>query len=293
MKCAMVFVEETKPEVKPGRAPSWDSLYETAANQQGCFTREQARDAGFSDQLLYKHVHSGNVERVQRGIYRVTRFPESARAHEDLVVLWLWSGSEGVFSHETALRLHGLSDALPSKIHLTLPAAWRDRQLAPPPGTRLSFAEVPAADRGFIGAIPVTRPARTINDVATASGDAIVVEASVRQAIQRGLAAPGELLPAVEYLAGFRSGEGRLRSPASGSWLLDVVSGTCASPPTADWRVDAEELATSRGGQLRSARYEPGTRAMTIEVVWPTTTAGPQCASELRAKASERFGWVE
>lgn len=109
--------------------------------------------------------------------------------------VWLWSGSAGVFSHETALRLHGLSDTLPSKIHLTLPVAWRERQLTPPPGTRPSFAEVPAADRGVIGAIPVTRPARTINDVATASGDAIVVEASVRQAIQHGLAAPGEAAP--------------------------------------------------------------------------------------------------
>ena len=286
-------MKRPKPEVKPGRSPSWDSLYEIAANQQGCFTREQARDAGFSDQLLYKHVHAGNLERVQRGIYRVTRFPESGRAHEDLVILWLWSGSEGVFSHETALRLHGLSDTLPSKIHLTLPVAWRDRQLTPPPGTRLSFAEVPAADRGFIGAIPVTRPARTINDVATASGDAIVVEASLRQAIQRGLAAPGELLPAVEYLAGFRTAEGRLRLPASGSWLLEIVSGTCASPPRADWRVDAEDLATTLGGSLRGARYEPGTHTMTLEVVWPTMTANAQRAAELRAKSSERFGWVE
>jgi hypothetical protein len=286
-------MERPKLEVKLGRAPSWDSLYEIAANQQGCFTREQAREAGFSDQLLYKHVHAGNLERVQRGIYRVTRFPESGRAHEDLVILWLWSGSEGVFSHETALRLHGLSDTLPSKNHLTLPVSWRDRQLTPPPGTRLSFADVPAADRGFIGAIPVTRPARTINDVATASGDAIVVEASVRQAIQRGLAAPGELLPAVEYLAGFKTAEGRMRSPASGSWLLEVVSGTCASPPRADWRVDAEDLATSLRGSLRSARYEPGTRAMTLEVVWPMMTAETRCAAELRSKSSERFEWVE
>jgi hypothetical protein len=39
----------------------------------------QAREAGFSDQLLYNHVHAGNLERVQRAIYRVTRFPESGR----------------------------------------------------------------------------------------------------------------------------------------------------------------------------------------------------------------------
>ena len=100
--------------MKPAGAPSWDSLYEVAADQQGCFTREPAREAGFSDPLPYQHIHAGNLERVQRGIYRVTRFPESGRAHEDLVILWLWSCSKGVFSHETAPRLHGLSDTLPS-----------------------------------------------------------------------------------------------------------------------------------------------------------------------------------
>ena len=31
----------------------------------------------------------------------------------------------GVFSHDTALALHELSDALPARAHLTLPASWR------------------------------------------------------------------------------------------------------------------------------------------------------------------------
>lgn len=273
------------------RSP-WDALYEVAANQQGCFTREQARGAGFSDQLLYKHVHAGNLERLQRGIYRVTRFPDSGREREDLVVLWLWSDSKGVFSHETALRLHGLSDVLPSRVHLCLPASWRERQLSPPPGTHLAFADVPTADRSFIGAIPVTRPARTINDVAMVSGDAIVVEAAVRQAIQRSLVSPGELLPAVEYLAGLRSTDRAGGATVGGPWFLDVLSGSCSTAPRADWRTDAEEAAVSVGGRLRSSRYDPGGRLMTIEVLWPASTAEPQRVGELRTILGERFGWV-
>jgi len=49
---------------------------------------------------------------VRRGVYRLEHFP--AGEHEDLVALWLWTDRAGVFSHETALALHGLSDTLPS-----------------------------------------------------------------------------------------------------------------------------------------------------------------------------------
>ena len=57
---------KTKPEgvesESPG--PSWDALHATAEAQQGVFTSEQAAEAGFSSQLLNKHLHSGNLERV-------------------------------------------------------------------------------------------------------------------------------------------------------------------------------------------------------------------------------------
>lgn len=290
-------MKRPKPEVKSGRAPSWDALYEVAANQQGCFTREQARDAGFSDQLLYKHLSAGNIERLQRGIYRITRFPESGREQEDLVVVWLWSLSAGVFSHETALRLHGLSDALPSKIHLTLPTEWRERHLTPPPGVRVYFADFTPADCTFMGVVPATKPARTINDVAAVNGDAAVVEAAVRQALHRGLATPADLLPAVEYLAALRAGAWRVRPEAvadlQGSWIMEVVSGICRSAPPIDWRADAEEFAADHRGRLRGAQYFPSSRTMSIEIVWPLSARDTKpSAQDLRAKAVERFGWA-
>lgn len=55
------------------------------------------------------YVHIGRVVRVRRGIYRLVHFP--AGEHEELVAAWLWSEPAGVVSHQTALALHGLSDA--------------------------------------------------------------------------------------------------------------------------------------------------------------------------------------
>jgi len=101
-------------------APSWDRLFEFAVGQEGQFTTKQAAEAGYSPQLLLKYLKNGRVARVRRGVYRIVHFP--AGDHEDLATIWLWSEKAGVFSHETALMLHNLSDALPRKVYLTLPA---------------------------------------------------------------------------------------------------------------------------------------------------------------------------
>src|SRR5258708_5234650 len=105
--------------------PHWNRLYTTAAGQEGLFTTQQAAEAGYSPQLLVHYPPSGRAFRIRRGIYRLVHFP--AGEHEDLVAAWLWSERASVVSHQTALALHGLSDALPAHVHLTLPADWRHR----------------------------------------------------------------------------------------------------------------------------------------------------------------------
>src|SRR4051812_29011546 len=112
------------PRVGPsGVLPSWNALYDVAAGQSGYFTGEQAAAVGISRQLTEYHVKSGDVLRVFRNMFRLTRFPTSDR--EDLVPLWLWSGEAGVVSHETALSIHQLSDVLPDVRHISVPAVWR------------------------------------------------------------------------------------------------------------------------------------------------------------------------
>ena len=290
--------DNTKAKVKLSRpAPSWNELYVVAESQQGCFTTTQARKVGFSDQLLQTHLKGGKVERLHRGIYRLTRFPASSREQEHLMVVWLWSDSTGVFSHETALQLHGLSDALPSRIHVTLPREQESRSLTPPDNVRLYFADLPPQDCTFVGALPATTPSRTINDVAAAFGDANVIEDAARQALQRGAAGPADLLPAIQYLAAPRGGFRRIPPEAlanpNGTWLMEIVSGICEKAPPSDWRVEAQELATAHHGRLHAAQYFATTRTISLELVWPVGDHDTKpTTKQLRKDAKRRFGWV-
>lgn len=171
--------------------PDWDLLFETAAAQSGLFTTQQAVDAGYSHQLLVHHVRSGRVVRVRRGIYRLVHFPASE--HEELVVAWLWSERTGVVSHQTALALHGLSDALPAHVHLTLPSAWQRRRFRLPADVVLHHADVPPDDRSWFGAVPTTNPRRTLNDCARAGLSPELLRQAAQQALRRGLVTKPQL----------------------------------------------------------------------------------------------------
>ena len=165
--------------------PDWDRLYETALAQEGHFTTQQALDAGYSSQLLMKYLNSGKIIRVRRTVYRLKHFPPGQQ--EDLVALWLWSNRAGVFSHETALMLHELSDVLPARAHLTVPAKWRRRRIQVPDGVVLHYADVPKRDRAWVGAVPVTSPARTLADCAADYVSPDFLSSAISQALARGM----------------------------------------------------------------------------------------------------------
>jgi len=171
--------------------PTWQALYDVAASQEGLFTTRQAAAAGYSDPLLAHHQKAGRISRIRRGIYRLVHFP--AGEHEDLVAAWLWADAAGVLSHQTALSLHGLSDSLPAQIHLTLPTAWQHRRLRVPKGLALHYADVPAKERTWAGAVPVTSIRRTLNDCAESSLSPDLLRQAARQALTRGLVTKTEL----------------------------------------------------------------------------------------------------
>ena len=173
------------------KMPNWDLLFETASAQEGYFTTGQAAEAGYSSQLLLKHIRAGRVTRTRRGIYRLVHFP--AGENEELVVAWLWSDSAGVVSHQTALSLHGLSDVLPAHVHLTLPRAWRRRRFRVPDGVVLHHEDVPSADRAWFGAVPITNPRRTLNDCAHENLPPDLLRQAAQQAVRRGLVTRAEL----------------------------------------------------------------------------------------------------
>lgn len=183
------------------KKPNWDLLFETANAQEGYFTTRQAAEAGFSSQLLLKHIRAGRVTRTRRGIYRLVHFP--AGEHEELVVAWLWSYRAGVVSHQTALSLHGLSDVLPAHVHLTLPRAWRSRRLRIPDGVVVHHADVPSNDRSWFGAVPTTNPRRTLNDCAHEDLSPDLLRQAAQQAIRRGLVTTAEIGEVEEALRVF------------------------------------------------------------------------------------------
>lgn len=174
-----------RPRLHPGNSPDLSKLYELVETQAGYFTTAQAHACGYSRPLLHHHVRTNRFERTAHGIYRLVQFPASD--HEDLVVSWLWSGRQGVFSHETALALHELSDALPAVKHLAVPTSWKRRRLQVPPGTVLHFADVPRDAQAWRGSVPVTTPLRTVTDCIQDHADPVLVRQAIEQGIKRGL----------------------------------------------------------------------------------------------------------
>ena len=167
------------------RRREWDTkLYDIAEAQLGYFSTAQARDAGINPIRLLQLVKSEDIERASRGVYRLTRFPISPLGQYMEATLWpqvrrpdMWA----VLSHESALSLYDLSDASPSKVHITLPPTVRIRRTVPRHLT-LHRAALEARDVRIVEGIRVTTPERTIHDVhADHIGGALV-----RQAISDG-----------------------------------------------------------------------------------------------------------
>lgn len=182
-------------------SPDWDHLFEIAAAQDGLFTTRQAAEAGYSPQLIAHHLGAGRMVRVRRGVYRLVHFP--AGDHEDLTAVWLWSEHEGVFSHQTALALHDLSDVLPARVHITLPETWRTRRLRVPDGVDLHYGDIVEGERRWFGPVPATDPLRTLEDCAAKHLSPELLRGATLEALARGLVARRELAAIEAALAPF------------------------------------------------------------------------------------------
>jgi predicted transcriptional regulator of viral defense system len=199
------------PRTSPsGAAPDWDRLYEIAAGQGGYVTNEQAAAAGYSLPLVQFHIAKGRLERARRGVVRLVHYPPGD--HEDLVPLWLWSDKEGVFSHETALMLHDLSDALPSKRHMTVPASWSKRRLKIPRGLVLHYADVPKLGRTWLGPVPLTTPLRTLADCANGNVAEELIRQAATQGVRRGLFSRAEVTATIQQSRRARDAAAKLRN---------------------------------------------------------------------------------
>src|ERR1039458_1385960 len=154
--------------MRKARRAAAKRLYEIAEGQEGFFTTKQAKAAGFAENTHPYHVQARNWIREHRGIYRLTSFPRGERP--DMMLWSLWSRNrgettQGVYSHQTALSLHDLSDVMPAKLHMTVPRSFR-RNSEIPRVLVLHFANLPQSGIGAADGVRVTKPMQTILDLA-------------------------------------------------------------------------------------------------------------------------------
>lgn len=172
--------------------PDRSRLFEIASEQGGYFTTAQAKSCGFSWALLSHHAKADRYIRVRRGLYRFREYPSSPR--EDVLAAWLAIGRDvAVVSHESALDVLGLSDVIPSSVHLAVPRSKRN--LPRRSGVRVHTTSRPlrAEDRVVRDGMAVTSATRSILDSAEAGTAPEQIEIAVSQAIERGMAIAQQL----------------------------------------------------------------------------------------------------
>ena len=90
----------------------------------GVLTTANANAAGFSNQRLRLLVEANMLERVAHGIYI------SCDTFEDKMFVAQLRRSKMVYSHETALFLHDLSDRYPLRYMTTVPTGYSTASIA-------------------------------------------------------------------------------------------------------------------------------------------------------------------
>ena len=174
-----------------------------AERQQGFFTTKQAKTAGFAENTHPYHVQARNWIREYRGIYRLASFPQGERP--DLMMWSLWSRDraetvQGVYSHQTALSLHDLSDVMPAKLHMTVPPTFR-RSSEIPRVLVLHYADLPEGDVEVSRGVRVTKPIRTILDLLTGGEVPLAtLQQALREGLRRGVIRKSEIAEARKRL---------------------------------------------------------------------------------------------
>jgi len=95
-----------------------DSIIAMTMENNGYITSSQLTNAGYQRRLLGELVIAGKLYKVDRGIYAL---PD---AWEDEMLFLQYRFTKGIFSNETALYLHRLSDRTPISFTMTFPRGY-------------------------------------------------------------------------------------------------------------------------------------------------------------------------
>src|SRR6056297_4338167 len=96
-----------------------DKLEEIIKDNNGTILTSQLKQYGIPRVYLTKLVSEGKLERVQRGVY------VDLDSIEDEMYYMQKKYSELIYSHETALFLHGLTDRTPFEYSATVASGYK------------------------------------------------------------------------------------------------------------------------------------------------------------------------
>ena len=275
----------------------------------GVFTTEQALAAGYTPVQIRYRVQQGRWRRLHPRVLCTAetfeRHQHDATARHLLEV----AGAQAALaapswaSHESAAVLHRLAlpAGQPKRVVLTQECSSSHQRAYP--GVTVRQAAVPVVDRTTVADLPVTRPARTVLDLARTLPltDAVVVGDS---ALHQGLVTRSQLHAAADRCAGWPSiqrartavahMDGRRETPLeSRSWMMFVDFDLPLPEPQVEI-VDEDGYVIARVDYLWRARGVIGEADGAIKYRTATLPDQPSALllEKRRQEALEALGFV-
>ena len=101
----------------------YERLEQLISDNRGIVQTAEAVNAGISKPIFYKYIKEHNFEQVSHGVY------VSTDAWTDTMYVLSLRCKQAVFSHETALFLHGLTDREPVQYSVTVKTGYNPSKL--------------------------------------------------------------------------------------------------------------------------------------------------------------------
>ena len=100
-----------------------DKIKAALQNYGGIITVKQSKSVGISHAGILRAVRSGELERIAHGVYGATdEFDDDLYSRQIHRV-------KAIYSHDTALYLHGLTDRDPLTFSVTVPTGYNTKRL--------------------------------------------------------------------------------------------------------------------------------------------------------------------
>jgi predicted transcriptional regulator of viral defense system len=103
---------------------AYENVSYVMEQQRGYLSSKDARSFGIDNKTLQRMASSGKIERVAHGLYI------DSEVFPDPFFVAQYRCPKGIFSHETALYLHDLSDRNPLRLMMTIPSGWNSKLLS-------------------------------------------------------------------------------------------------------------------------------------------------------------------